>query len=261
MINHAYTDLTIEANAHPLDITSLIRRAGIPYPARISLRLAERYGLTPEAVLDDHLELYDLAWATALVLNRLLPCHHCRIGGDEFYELEFWSLLPGSAEPAAMAVTVILEDAGTPRAALHFTLPGELPARTRRHVLVVDDDLLVRDCLQRLLERNGFRVSAASNLAGARGFIEHELPDLILMEAHLTDGSGIRFCQQLKLIPRTAGVPVVFCTGDYNAQSHARSAGAADFLEKPVGLIDLGRRLHAVLAPMPAAKNASHQNS
>jgi len=73
-------------------------------------------------------------------------------------------------------------------------------------------------------------------LTSAQGFAlaTTERPDLILLDLHLPDGSGIALLGRLKTDPRTTGVPVVAWSGSDAVASEAEviQAGAVAYFEK-----------------------------
>ena len=133
--------------------------------------------------------------------------------------------------------------------------PADLdqPARPRRpHLLVVEDDEDVADCLRLGLDRKGFAVDLA--LTASAEFLKGRLPDVILLDVDLPDLSGLELCRQLKAGPPTAHIPIVFCSGNDDARTRALLLGAADFFEKPADLTRLAQRLHVLAGHQPAAK-------
>lgn len=259
MVTPALEDNAAAVITAPLDLTSLARRAGIPHRTFASPRLAERYGLTPDTPVDERMDLYDLVWATRLALTRLVSSRHRCIGGDEYYDIEFWSYLPGSSEPTAVVITAVLKAAHTESATLHLALPGELPEPKPPLVFVVDDDENVARCLRLGLERCGFEVQVAAHARAAREALQEPLPAAIVLDVDMPGVSGLELCRQLKADSRTASIPVVFCSGNYEARSVALQAGGAAFVEKPVGLLELAQCLRRVLQQPPAAKTPNSQ--
>lgn len=80
----------------------------------------------------------------------------------------------------------------------------------RRPILVVDDDLYVRDALSALLETMGFGVVAAVNGRDALDRIDRAAPPCLVvldLEMPVMDGWGFR--EALLRDPRLAGIPVV----------------------------------------------------
>ena len=105
-------------------------------------------------------------------------------------------------------------------------------------VLVVEDNDLNMMLFTELLEMEGHRVLQATD--GARGLAmarEHR-PDLILMDVHLPEISGLDVTRRLKADAGLRHIPIVVLTGfttDSDRQQ-ALQAGCSGFLGKPVSL-------------------------
>jgi DNA-binding response OmpR family regulator len=77
------------------------------------------------------------------------------------------------------------------------------------HVLVVDDDLTVRDVVRRYLERSGHQVSLADNGEEALRWIDEHKPDLVVLDLMLPGMDGLEVCHRLR---QHSTVPVVMLT-------------------------------------------------
>jgi CheY-like chemotaxis protein len=102
-------------------------------------------------------------------------------------------------------------------------------------ILVVDDYSDVREAVQRLLERRGFRVITAADGAEAVTIATQHLPDVILMDISMPVLDGVAATAQLKASPRTAAIPVVgFTAHTFGAgmAERAKAAGMLDVLPK-----------------------------
>jgi FixJ family two-component response regulator len=104
----------------------------------------------------------------------------------------------------------------------------------RPHVLVVDDDISVREALQGLFESVGLD---ATCFASARELLEAEIPQrpgCLILDVRLPGASGLDL--QQRLAARDDMPPIVFLTGygDIPMSVNAMKAGAVDFLTKPV---------------------------
>jgi len=109
--------------------------------------------------------------------------------------------------------------------------------------LLIDDDANHLRGLAELVEREGFSTRTAGSLSAARGVLEHVIPDVILTDLVLPDGSGIDL---LKDVEGTAKTEMVLITGHASIESaiEALRIGVADYLTKPVDM----PRLKSVLA-------------
>jgi CheY-like chemotaxis protein len=109
-------------------------------------------------------------------------------------------------------------------------------------VLVVDDDIDIREAMCLVLSHSGYRTLAASNGEEALSTLRAEATiDLILLDMMMPvmDGWGFRNAQAEE--SAFSGIPVVVLTGDGRASSKAQAIGASGYLKKPLDLDDLLR--------------------
>jgi two-component system nitrogen regulation response regulator NtrX len=115
--------------------------------------------------------------------------------------------------------------------------------------LVIDDDEVVRKTCVELLEARGHKTfSAASVGEGLRLFSEHK-PAAVLLDLRLPDGTGIDVLRELQR--QAPGTPVVVISGRGSVAEavEAMKVGATDFLEKPVSRDRLFQILDRILHP------------
>jgi two-component system phosphate regulon response regulator OmpR len=121
------------------------------------------------------------------------------------------------------------------------------------HILVVDDDLRLRDLLERYLAQQGFRVRGAAHAAAMHRELAAHHADLIVLDLMLPDADGLELCRGL----RASGVetPVIMLTakGDEVDRIVGLEIGADDYLSKPCNPRELLARIRAVLRRRPRA--------
>ncbi|WP_414638489.1 response regulator transcription factor [Actinophytocola sp.] len=119
-------------------------------------------------------------------------------------------------------------------------------------VLVVDDDLTVRDVVRRYLERAGHQVALADNGEDALAWIARQEPDLVVLDLMLPGIDGLEVCRRLR---QTSAVPVVMLTalGEEENRIAGLQLGADDYVTKPFSPRELALRVSSVLRRTGAA--------
>lgn len=114
------------------------------------------------------------------------------------------------------------------------------------HVLLVDDDALLRRSLAFNLQKARYRVSTAASAEDAMGLARRDRPDVILLDIGLP---GIDGLEALRLFRDHIGAPVVFLTARRREldQVLGLELGADDYITKPFDLDVLLARIKSVL--------------
>ncbi len=114
------------------------------------------------------------------------------------------------------------------------------------HILLVDDDDLLRRSLAFNLEKAGYRVSTAANAEDALALAQRNAPDLIILDIGLPGMDGLEALQHFRA---AVGVPVIFLTARRREfdQVLGLELGADDYVTKPFDFDVLAARIKAVL--------------
>jgi DNA-binding NtrC family response regulator len=106
-----------------------------------------------------------------------------------------------------------------------------------KEILVVDDEIGIRELLSEILFDEGYRVHLAENAAQARAFRLNRTPDLVLLDIWMPDTDGLALLKEWGA-QQLLTMPVVMMSGHGTIETalEATRIGAIDFLEKPIAL-------------------------
>ncbi|MBU4174504.1 MAG: response regulator [Actinobacteria bacterium] len=115
--------------------------------------------------------------------------------------------------------------------------------RTKKKIMIVDDNDDVVTTYRVVLERMGYGVVAAHDGRECLEGIAEIKPDLVLLDVRLPGLSGTEVCRSIKETAQTKDIPVVAITASMSGETRNRMAevGADDFLLKPLDVSDLNR--------------------
>lgn len=116
------------------------------------------------------------------------------------------------------------------------------------HILVVDDEIDIRELLQEILTEEGYTVSMAADAAQARSQRAAREPDLVLLDIWMPDTDGITLLREWAESGNTPDVVMMSGHGTVETAVEATRLGAFDFIEKPVSLAKLLKTVEDALA-------------
>ena len=113
-------------------------------------------------------------------------------------------------------------------------------------IVVIDDELSVREVVKAYLEKDGYDVSVAGNGAEGLALAERADPALIVLDLMLPDISGEEICSEIR---SRSDVPILMLTAKAGEEERVTglTSGADDYLVKPFSPRELIARVHAVL--------------
>jgi DNA-binding response OmpR family regulator len=113
-------------------------------------------------------------------------------------------------------------------------------------ILVVDDEHMVREVVERYLAREGYRVQGAADGEAALRLVEATMPDLVVLDLMLPKIDGLEVCRRLRA---SSAVPIIMLTarGEETDKILGLGLGADDYLVKPFSPRELVARVQAVL--------------
>lgn len=115
-------------------------------------------------------------------------------------------------------------------------------------LLVVDDEVGIRELLSEILTDEGHAVVTAGNAEEARAAIAKQSFDLVLLDIWMPDTDGVTFLKELSA-QHAINCPVIMMSGHATIDTavEATKFGAADFLEKPISMKRLLSSVNAAL--------------
>ena len=132
---------------------------------------------------------------------------------------------------------------------------------TKAKILVVDDDLRLRQLLERYLAEQGFSVKAVPDAEAMNRALTRELYDLLVLDLMLPGEDGLTICRRLRA--EAMAMPIIMLTakGDEIDRIVGLEMGADDYLPKPFNPRELVARIHAVLRRRAAPQHPGTPSS
>lgn len=126
-------------------------------------------------------------------------------------------------------------------------------ARPSAQVLVVDDELPIREVLSEILEEEACTVATAPHGAAALDYLTHTstLPKVILLDVRMPVMDGITFLNRKQTEPRLKDIPVVLLSAHLRHQPEVLTLPVAAFLPKPVDYDLIAAIAQHYCQPMP----------
>jgi len=113
------------------------------------------------------------------------------------------------------------------------------------HLLLVDDDEMIRMLASESLQHAGFTVSEAGDGDAALRLVAEQEFDLLLLDVVMPGIDGYDVCRAIRRSPRGQSLPIMMLTGlnDTESIERAYAAGATDFVTKPINWLLLTQRV------------------
>ena len=119
---------------------------------------------------------------------------------------------------------------------------------TLDHILIVDDDLEIRELLAAYLEKNGMRATTAANGRQMRALMEQQQFDLVVLDLMMPGEDGLALCRDLRAGKwRTMPVLMLTARDEESDRILGLEMGADDYLTKPFAVRELFARIRSVL--------------
>jgi len=129
-------------------------------------------------------------------------------------------------------------------------IPTDALESGRRRILIVDDDPAVVDLITEVLGSDSRFETRSVNNGFQAGMLAKEYhPDLIILDVMLPDINGKAVCELVRQDPTMSDIKIICISGMVEADriDELRQAGADDFLQKPLDIDELLRRICRLL--------------
>src|SRR5918911_4759340 len=114
-------------------------------------------------------------------------------------------------------------------------------------VLVVDEEAMVREALERALRFEGFAVSTAAGGREALAEVALRPPSVVVLDVTMPDLDGVSVLKRMRADGLDMPVCILSARDEVDDRVAGLQAGADDYLVKPFALAELTARLHALL--------------
>ena len=118
---------------------------------------------------------------------------------------------------------------------------------TAPKILLVDDDVRLRDLLSRYLTEQGFQVTAIADSSQLDRKLQRDPPHLVVLDLMLPGEDGLSVCRRLRGAGETVPIIMLTAKGEEVDRIVGLEMGADDYLPKPFNPRELVARIHAVL--------------
>lgn len=127
---------------------------------------------------------------------------------------------------------------------------SQVPLRADK-ILIVDDDVRIRDLLRRYLAQEGFEVLQAEDGKSLTRVLLREVVDLIVLDLMMPGEDGLSICRRLRAANDRTPIIMLTAKGEDVDRIVGLEVGADDYLGKPFNPRELLARIHAVLRRRP----------
>jgi two-component system phosphate regulon response regulator OmpR len=128
---------------------------------------------------------------------------------------------------------------------LNMSTPSQTP--NVKKILMVDDDVRMRELLQRYLTEQGFNIKTVADSAEMDAVIAEEHIDLLVLDLMLPGEDGLAICRRLRAAESAMPIIMLTARGDEVDRIIGLEMGADDYLPKPFNPRELLARINAIM--------------
>lgn len=131
-----------------------------------------------------------------------------------------------------------------------YPIPDELRGWRKKRILIVDDEPVIVDVIEKMLQASEgiYETATASNgFDAALAVMEFE-PDLVVLDINMPGLNGIEVCKRVRTNPKTTHIKIlgITATGE-ESMNQLLQMGADDCLQKPLNMLELQARIQTLL--------------
>ncbi len=143
---------------------------------------------------------------------------------------------------------------------------GPMADLKKMHILIIDDSQDSIVLAEHILKEEGYEnIRSVQSGRQSLDLIMQNPPELILLDIVMPEMNGIEICTALKADPKTAEIPIIMISGSFadsdEALEKAFSAGAIDFIPKPIRPLETLARVKSILSLKQAADRTRYELS
>ncbi|RZL98061.1 MAG: response regulator [Pedobacter sp.] len=117
----------------------------------------------------------------------------------------------------------------------------------KKCIYVVEDNAAIRDIIEFMLTEEDYEVCVSPTVREFWRQMQVQIPDMVVLDVRLPDGSGIDVCKALKCNARTHNIPVMVMSADNYLSKVKSKCTAEEFINKPFDLNDFANRIEHYL--------------
>ncbi|HAJ95508.1 MAG TPA: hybrid sensor histidine kinase/response regulator [Actinobacteria bacterium] len=133
--------------------------------------------------------------------------------------------------------------------------------KTKRKVLIVDDDPMICEYLKKEILRNFLSASIANNSMEALKILSRERIDIVVVDFHIPGMDGLRLLKKIKNKWKNCEVIIITGFGSQKVAIQALQYGAIDYLEKPIKIDELNTSIGRALEKIAEKEELIYRNT
>ncbi len=136
-------------------------------------------------------------------------------------------------------------------------MPSPYSIMEKRHIVVADDEVLLCKTIGDILRREGYKITLVHDGSQALSLVQREQVDLVLLDLMMPGMNGLQVLERIKQDSPSTRVIMLSGFGSPEYIRQAEKAGADGFIDKPLGIEMLKKRIRDAFAEEP--HNPFHQ--